>query len=108
MRGKKENSSFISDKKLWDEVGAQMGKPKSEDIKQIKEQLSFIVERRNKIAHEADIDPSYNIGQRWPIDEDMVNDDVTTNNTIKNHKWNKFLYKLIRSVIIRTICNKCW
>ena len=67
---------LISDKKLWDEVGAQMGKPKSEDIKQIKEQLSFIVERRNKIAHEADIDPSYNIGERWPIDEDMVNDAV--------------------------------
>ncbi|MDE5122675.1 MAG: hypothetical protein O4965_22525 [Trichodesmium sp. St19_bin1] len=35
-----------------------------------------MVERRNKIAHEADIDPSYNIGERWPIDEDMVNDAV--------------------------------
>lgn len=67
---------LISDKKLWDEVGAQMGKPKPEDIKQIKEQLSSIVERRDKIAHEADIDPSYNIGERWPIDENMVNDAV--------------------------------
>lgn len=67
---------LISDKKLWDEVGTQMGKPKKEDIKQIKEQLSLIVERRNKIAHEADIDPTYNIGERWPIDENMVNDAV--------------------------------
>ena len=53
-----------------------MGKPKSDDIKQIKEQLSSIVERRNKIAHEADINPTYNTGERWPIDENMVNDAV--------------------------------
>ena len=67
---------LISDKKLWDEVGAQMGKPKPEDIKQIKEQLSSIVERRDQIAHEADINSSYNTAERWPIDENMVNDAV--------------------------------
>jgi hypothetical protein len=29
------------------------------------------VDRRNKIAHEADSDPT-NIGQRWPIDHALV------------------------------------
>ena len=33
--------------------------------------LSLMVDRRNKIAHEADIDPSYP-GQRWPIDRLQV------------------------------------
>jgi hypothetical protein len=49
-----------------------MGQP----AKDIKTQLSSIVDRRNKIAHEADIDPTYTIGQRWLIDESLVNDTV--------------------------------
>ncbi|BAZ28343.1 hypothetical protein NIES4074_07740 [Cylindrospermum sp. NIES-4074] len=67
---------LISDKKLWDEVAIKI----SGNIKQaqpIKQQLSFIVDRRNKIAHEADIDPSLGIGYRWDIDELMVNDAVS-------------------------------
>ena len=32
----------------------------------VKNRLRLIVDRRNKIAHEADVDPSYP-GQRWPI-----------------------------------------
>ena len=44
--------------------------------KDIKQQLTFIVDRRNKIAHEADIDPTYNIGNRWPIDDILVNETV--------------------------------
>ncbi len=35
-----------------------------------------IVDRRNKIAHEADIDPTFNIGSRWNIDELLVSDAV--------------------------------
>ncbi|MEH2169587.1 MAG: HEPN domain-containing protein [Nostoc sp.] len=62
----------ISDKKLWDEVATKMSKS-SKDIKQ---QLTLIVDRRNKIAHEADIDPTLNIGNRWYIDESMVGDTV--------------------------------
>ncbi len=62
----------ISDKQLWNEVASKMSKP-SEDIKQ---QLTLIVDRRNKIAHEADIDPTLNIGNRWYIDESMVGDTV--------------------------------
>ncbi|MEH2424890.1 MAG: HEPN domain-containing protein [Nostoc sp.] len=62
----------ISDKQLWNEVARKMNKP-PEDIKQ---QLTLIVDRRNKIAHEADIDPTLNIGNRWYIDESMVGDTV--------------------------------
>ncbi|MCY7391737.1 MAG: hypothetical protein LH647_09680, partial [Leptolyngbyaceae cyanobacterium CAN_BIN12] len=68
----------ISDKKLWDEVAIQMTKS-AKDIKQqdiIKQQLNSIVDRRNKIAHEADIDPTFNIGSRWNIDEVLVGDAV--------------------------------
>lgn len=62
----------ISDKKLWDELANKMSKPP----KDIKQQLTLIVDRRNKIAHEADIDPTLNIGNRWYIDESMVGDTV--------------------------------
>ena len=63
---------LICDKKLWEQVSINMGSP----AKDIKQQLSLIVDRRNKIAHEADIDPSYPIGDRWPIDELLVNEAV--------------------------------
>ncbi|WP_448601864.1 HEPN domain-containing protein [Thermoleptolyngbya sp.] len=63
---------YISDKKLWDEVAIQMSKP----AKDIKQELNSIVDRRNKIAHEADIDPTFNIGSRWNIDEVLVSDAV--------------------------------
>jgi RiboL-PSP-HEPN len=63
---------YISDKKLWDEVSTKMSKP----AKDIKQQLNSIVDRRNKIAHEADIDPTFNIGSRWSIDEVLVGDAV--------------------------------
>jgi hypothetical protein len=63
---------YISDKKLWDEVAIQMAK----SAKDVKQQLNSIVDRRNKIAHEADIDPTFNIGSRWNIDELLVGDAV--------------------------------
>ena len=54
--------------------------------KDIKQQLNLIIDRRNKIAHEADIDPSYPIGNRWPIDEQSVNDAI------------EFLEKVVESI----------
>jgi hypothetical protein len=63
---------YISDKKLWDEVAIQMARP----ARDVKQQLNSIVDRRNKIAHEADIDPTFNIGSRWNIDEELVGDAV--------------------------------
>ncbi|HEY9837420.1 MAG TPA: HEPN domain-containing protein, partial [Vampirovibrionales bacterium] len=59
---------LISDKKLWEEVANQMGKPQ----KDIKQELRAIVDRRNQIAHEADIDPTYGIGSRRNIDPVLV------------------------------------
>ena len=44
--------------------------------KKIKQELQEIVKRRNQITHEADIDPTYGLGNRWLIDESMVNDAV--------------------------------
>ncbi|MCW6034666.1 hypothetical protein K4A83_00035 [Spirulina subsalsa FACHB-351] len=63
---------LISDKKLWDEVATHLGKQTQE----VKQQLSLIVDRRNKIAHEADIDPTFGIGGRWEINPEMANDTV--------------------------------
>lgn len=60
---------FISDKKLWEEVAVKLNKP----AKDVKQQIQAIVDRRNKIAHEADIDPTLGIGYRWHIDESLVN-----------------------------------
>ncbi|TVP55613.1 MAG: hypothetical protein EA343_24875 [Nodularia sp. (in: Bacteria)] len=67
-----EAMRYISTAKLWLEVANKIGKPD----KEIKQQLKLIVDRRNKIAHEADIDPTFSLGNRWDIDESMVNDAV--------------------------------
>ena len=53
---------LFSDVKLWQEVGQRMVLPEAD----VKTRLKLIVDRRNKIAHEADMDPSYP-GARWPI-----------------------------------------
>jgi len=47
---------------LWKDVAAHLG-VRSVDIKL---ELELLVQRRNKIAHEADLDPSFP-GVRWPI-----------------------------------------
>lgn len=62
---------LISDVKLWEEVANHLGKT-SQDVKT---QLNLIVDRRDKIAHEADIDPTLP-SRRWPIDETLVDDAV--------------------------------
>jgi hypothetical protein len=53
---------LISDAKLWDCVSAKLGVAADKT----KERLKLIVDRRNKIAHEADMDPTYPKA-RWPI-----------------------------------------
>ncbi|WP_293155965.1 HEPN domain-containing protein [Okeania sp. SIO2C9] len=57
---------------MWQEVGNIMGRTD----KDIKQELKIIIDRRNKIAHEADIDPTLSLGNRWGIDEIMVGDAV--------------------------------
>lgn len=58
---------FFSQVKLWQEVSALLATPEQD----VKNRLKLIVERRNKIAHEADIDPSYP-NARWPITQSDV------------------------------------
>ena len=64
---------LISDTSLWDEVAQRQ----RIDVQETRDTLKLIVQRRNKIAHEADIMPDY-AGQitysdlRSPIDPDMV------------------------------------
>lgn len=63
---------LISTKKLWEEVGSEINL----SAKDIKLRIEMIVDRRNKIAHEADMDPT-NPGFRWPIDFQMASDALT-------------------------------
>ena len=53
---------------LWERVAEEL----HVDLREVKDQLKLIVDRRNKIAHEADLDPTYP-GVRWPIDAALVN-----------------------------------
>lgn len=61
----------VSAVKLWEEVALK----RSEDTRTIKTQLHAIVDRRNKIAHEADLDPT-NPGECWPIDRTLVEEAI--------------------------------
>jgi len=63
---------LISSVKLWEEVGKKLKRP----ARDIKLQLELVIDRRNKIAHEADMDPT-NPGFRWPITESIANDTVS-------------------------------
>ncbi len=58
---------LMSNARLWDDVARILGA----STKSVKTQLAAIADRRNKIAHEADMDPT-NPGYRWPIDELLV------------------------------------
>ena len=58
---------LISDVRLWVEVASELGTQSS----LVRSELLAIVDRRNKIAHEADMDPT-NPGHRWPIDDIIV------------------------------------
>lgn len=62
---------LMSPVKLWEAVGNELGEPP----KDVKTRLKLIVDRRNQIAHEADLDPT-SPGVRWQIDAPMVNDTV--------------------------------
>ena len=63
---------LISGVRLWDSVSQRLGISTQE----VREGLSLIANRRNQIAHEADINPSpyYEL---WPIDAQTVDDNVT-------------------------------
>ena len=62
---------LISDIKLWEQVSNYLGMPAQE----IRQQLNLIADRRNKIVHEADMDPTP-YDTQWPIDEALVDDAI--------------------------------
>lgn len=64
---------LISPMELWNSVAAAL----HQNPIAIKTRLSLIVQRRNKIAHEADIDPTYpGTGTRWPITATLASESV--------------------------------
>ena len=60
---------LISPVKLWEQVGKELG----QSAQDVRMRLELIIDRRNKIAHEADMDPT-NLGFRWPIDAALSTD----------------------------------
>ncbi|WP_186009824.1 hypothetical protein [Burkholderia gladioli] len=58
---------LVSPVPLWDTLSAHLGVSKRD----LKARLTLIVDRRNKIAHEADVDPT-DPPTRWPITGVMV------------------------------------
>ena len=64
-----EGVRLISACSLWRDVAKQLGAPKgglTVKAKEIKRTLSLIVDRRNKIVHEGDLQPS-GTREPWPI-----------------------------------------
>ena len=62
---------LVSDVPLWPAVASGIGL----DVSTAKRQLKLIVDRRNRIAHEADTDPTPP-RSRYPIDETLVLDSL--------------------------------
>jgi hypothetical protein len=60
---------LVSGVKLWEGVAKETGT----DAKAVKVRLTAIIDRRNQIAHEADMDPT-NPGNRWPISSALTED----------------------------------
>jgi RiboL-PSP-HEPN len=64
---------LISSLELWNSLASALG----DSAQNLKTRLQLIVERRNKIVHEADMDPTYpGSGTRWPITDALANDAV--------------------------------
>lgn len=62
---------LVTATEVWPAIAAAL----HQDIKAVKSQLSLLVDRRNKIAHEADMDPTYP-GQRWPVTSTDLTDAI--------------------------------
>ena len=59
------------DRPLWSQLAVHLSKSEED----IKTHLRLIIDRRNKIAHEADVDPSFP-GARWPISRQDADDSI--------------------------------
>ena len=70
--------TLIGIKGLWDKVGAALSIPASD----ARTRLNIIVDRRNRIAHESDIDPTMGLGTKYPIDYPMMHEAVEFLNSV--------------------------
>jgi len=66
-----EAMRLISEIQLWNEVASELNL----DVVAVKAELKTVVDRRNKIAHEADLDPT-SPGRRWPISDVLAGNAV--------------------------------
>jgi hypothetical protein len=66
----KEAMLLIIDTDIWEELANIL----NEDIKSLKNRLNLIIDRRNQIAHEADIEPTYQELRDIHIDD--INDSI--------------------------------
>ena len=62
---------LMSNVRLWEQIASELGMTS----RTVRTQLGAIIDRRNKIAHEADMDPT-NPGYRWPINEVLIQDAI--------------------------------
>lgn len=58
---------------IWDKVGRALALPAAD----MRRQVDIIVDRRNRIAHEGDIDPTMGVGTKYQIDHTMVAQSVS-------------------------------
>lgn len=66
----KEAMLLIIDTDIWEQLANIL----NEDIKSLKNRLNLIIDRRNQIAHEADIEPTYQELRDIHIDD--INDSI--------------------------------
>lgn len=74
---------LVSDKKIWDELSISF----SLNSGDLKRKLKLIVDRRNKIAHEMDMDPSFP-GVKWNIQSSDIDDIITFIEKLGNETYN--------------------
>ncbi len=60
--------SQIGLKSIWTKIGTLLSRQSTD----LQNQLSLIIQRRNQIAHESDINPMLGIGEKYSIDSEMV------------------------------------
>ncbi|WP_343539637.1 HEPN domain-containing protein [Sphingobacterium thalpophilum] len=67
-----EALSFIGIKSIWVDIGKTLGKESFD----LQKQLSLIVQRRNQIAHESDINPTLGLGEKYAISATIVKETI--------------------------------
>ncbi|WP_433836408.1 HEPN domain-containing protein [Flavobacterium anhuiense] len=74
---------LISNKKIWEELSPVF----SLNSGDLKRKLKLVIDRRNKIAHELDMNPS-DPGEKWPINTTDVNDIIKFIEKLGNEIYN--------------------